>query len=450
MINKQLVDFIKQQLQKGITREVISKELLVGDWTLQDIDEGFKSINIINKTSISTPPPTQSSVSIKASIPSPVTTPILDPDSIPFLSKAPIQTSIPTIVSNFHTTSNRPMSSIENHNHTVRNVFLTIMGLFLLAGLMFGYFFRDEIPVIKDLIKNKNSTINEINQNQNTQLQIQDEQGEVQPEIQPEQKPEAITDGTNQEDKLIIKNDDNKVVEMDNGPINCGKDMTCFMDAIKNCSKAYVEETKIMDFFGMVQTTKIISTLDGFDSSKKCLYSTYILDASLDYSTEMIAQAKASGVTEENLDLQLKKSSESVKGTIGMITKCSFTTVYLSELFIKWNKGSFSSSDMDPGNCTISGGTLPLSSTTIYLSSTQKEMLSSGLKFNYINITKDTAKLMITQISTGKTQTVDFIPNKEIIVFDTTITLIVITEENYTLNGEIIKYLEAEIEIKDK
>ena len=43
MINQQLLDFIKQQLQVGLTKEKISSDLLTNGWTLQDIEEGFRA-----------------------------------------------------------------------------------------------------------------------------------------------------------------------------------------------------------------------------------------------------------------------------------------------------------------------------------------------------------------------------------------------------------------------
>lgn len=45
MINQQLLDFIKQQLLKGVDKETIKKELLEGGWAQVDIDEGFNIVN---------------------------------------------------------------------------------------------------------------------------------------------------------------------------------------------------------------------------------------------------------------------------------------------------------------------------------------------------------------------------------------------------------------------
>jgi uncharacterized RDD family membrane protein YckC len=43
MINQQLLDFIKSQLQLGLSKETITKELLTNSWTMQDIEEGFNA-----------------------------------------------------------------------------------------------------------------------------------------------------------------------------------------------------------------------------------------------------------------------------------------------------------------------------------------------------------------------------------------------------------------------
>lgn len=44
MINQQLVNFIRQQLHAGSTKEKITEDLLSGDWNEQDIEEGFEAI----------------------------------------------------------------------------------------------------------------------------------------------------------------------------------------------------------------------------------------------------------------------------------------------------------------------------------------------------------------------------------------------------------------------
>ena len=44
MINQQIIDFIKGQLSKGLTKGKITSDLLASGWTAQDVEEGFKEI----------------------------------------------------------------------------------------------------------------------------------------------------------------------------------------------------------------------------------------------------------------------------------------------------------------------------------------------------------------------------------------------------------------------
>ncbi len=44
MKNQELVDFIKQQLEKGLTKEIITNQFLSSNWTLQEVEQGFKVI----------------------------------------------------------------------------------------------------------------------------------------------------------------------------------------------------------------------------------------------------------------------------------------------------------------------------------------------------------------------------------------------------------------------
>lgn len=46
MINQPLLDYIKQQLQQGVSREQIKSSLLTNAWEAQDIDEGFNTIDV--------------------------------------------------------------------------------------------------------------------------------------------------------------------------------------------------------------------------------------------------------------------------------------------------------------------------------------------------------------------------------------------------------------------
>lgn len=48
MVNQQMLDYIKQQIQQGISREQIKSSLLTNGWQAQDIEEGFNNIDVPN------------------------------------------------------------------------------------------------------------------------------------------------------------------------------------------------------------------------------------------------------------------------------------------------------------------------------------------------------------------------------------------------------------------
>ncbi len=45
MLNQQLLDYIKQRTQQGVSQEQIKNSLIANGWPEQDIEEGFKNIN---------------------------------------------------------------------------------------------------------------------------------------------------------------------------------------------------------------------------------------------------------------------------------------------------------------------------------------------------------------------------------------------------------------------
>ena len=61
MINQQIIDFIKLQLQKNLDKETITKELLANGWSVQDIEESFSSVGNL-------PPGTSSTLNISSPV----------------------------------------------------------------------------------------------------------------------------------------------------------------------------------------------------------------------------------------------------------------------------------------------------------------------------------------------------------------------------------------------
>ena len=314
MINQQLVDFIKSELLKGADRETIKKQLLGSGWNIEDIEEGFglataKNINLTGNSS----------------------------------------TPIP------------PTIDVETYNKgkkiTILFSFITVI---IAANLIFG----DELRIIKDdLVKSikgsKTEIINQIKQVENVNTEIQQEgpatpqqnQNQNDKEIEPVQESSPVT--KIEDKKVTVVSTEKLPSSVKTGPINCGKDMSCFINNSKTCTPAFVEETTTLDLFGMYsQTNKTKMTLTGYDSSKKCGYLSEVISANVDYSSEIKSSPEYMAATEAEKKEDLAKPNESVKSTIGMVTKCSFTTAYLTDLLNKWQKGSYSSDDYKPGNCT--------------------------------------------------------------------------------------------------
>jgi len=59
MVNQQLLDYIKQQLQQGISKEQIKSSLIANGWQARDIDEAFSFVSNPASQSSTVPPPAQ-------------------------------------------------------------------------------------------------------------------------------------------------------------------------------------------------------------------------------------------------------------------------------------------------------------------------------------------------------------------------------------------------------
>lgn len=159
MINQQLTDFIKQQLQVGLTKEKISSELFANGWNTQDVEEGFKAVGI--------PIP-----------PAPIPTLTPNPAMIPTLNPTPITTQSlnPNLYSHFND-SNPTVTKVK---HSGKGLFFVILIILLLAAGASAYYFKDELiklPIIKDIFPSKEAVVSEVPvQTDNTQAVIQTEQ----------------------------------------------------------------------------------------------------------------------------------------------------------------------------------------------------------------------------------------------------------------------------------
>lgn len=130
MINQQLLDFIKKQIEQGVNRETITKELLGNGWNSEDIEEAFKvSENPISSTSF----------------------------------------------------YNNNLPPIQIKKHSKIKIFLIILIFILLIGGSFAYCFRSSLvnlPIIVKLFMNK-----EVVEIQKTQNEIETPDKEINNEL---------------------------------------------------------------------------------------------------------------------------------------------------------------------------------------------------------------------------------------------------------------------------
>jgi hypothetical protein len=119
MTNQQLLDFIRQQLSKGVTKEKITSDLLVNGWTAQDIQEGFSAI------------------------PTPA-----------FPVSNPLNAYTPPAYNN----ASSFITPVQKKSHSGSRIFLIVLVLFLLAGGASAYYFKGDLmnlPIVKDIFPTK-------------------------------------------------------------------------------------------------------------------------------------------------------------------------------------------------------------------------------------------------------------------------------------------------------
>jgi hypothetical protein len=163
MINQELFDFVKQQNQSGIAKEVIVKELLSSGWTMQDINDAFNAITIPKPSEpagINIPKNSEAGVSANSSANSFASlNPNIKTNHASAAQPAVDLSKTQNIVSEHNTFM--PYSSkniipplVKEKKHSGRKVFSTILILLIILILGIGayaYFFRESfknLPII--------------------------------------------------------------------------------------------------------------------------------------------------------------------------------------------------------------------------------------------------------------------------------------------------------------
>lgn len=201
MINQQLLDFIKEQLQKGISKEIITKELLSNGWGMQDIEEGFNALSNLSSVVPNT------------------------------LNVSP-----------------------QIKNHPGRNIFLVVLLLFLVGASASAFYFRNELPILKDLVKSDANTVEGLNQNQTDQVSLEKTQLQQPKTLFATEAPSGQDSLIKKEDTVANKITTTKTVENQKKDdlidihtkievtqnVDCGSD-DCFQQKFSSCQQSVLK-----------------------------------------------------------------------------------------------------------------------------------------------------------------------------------------------------------------
>jgi hypothetical protein len=215
-------------------------------------------------------------------------------------------------------------------------------------------------------------------------------------------------------------------------PIVCvNNDLSCFISVAQKCSPSQVEWSMSLNLFGFIETTQSHLAVSG-GSVGACLFSERLDGANVTIASATMAQAEAQGTTAAQIQQQIAQSNAQAQQSIGTVTKCIFTTSYLTQVLTKWSQGSGSSNDLPTSKCTTTesaANTAQAAKTTVYLRAGETIGLS-GIEFKVGSLTASQLGVTITDMATSQSQAEVFAVGTPITVFGHVITLTAITEAN--------------------
>ena len=134
------------------------------------------------------------------------------------------------------------------------------------------------------------------------------------------------------------------------GPIDCGTDFDCFIEASEDCKLAKVEHTAVINLFGVEQTGIFDYELKGKEADN-CIFYLKSREMDIKFSDEVVQQMLASGATQEEIDGQEQILNEQVDVFEGLDGTCKFNTAELASMLRRWSEGSYSTSDLEDAEC---------------------------------------------------------------------------------------------------
>ncbi|MBU1204459.1 MAG: hypothetical protein KKE93_00950 [Nanoarchaeota archaeon] len=146
--------------------------------------------------------------------------------------------------------------------------------------------------------------------------------------------------------KKISQEDNNKVDEID-----CNEDFDCFVDASEDCNPAKLKHSLTLNLFGVEQTTSKTYKILGTESDK-CIF--FLRTDSIDLNFPEDAEVSQEAIDEQK---EMYDALEDREGT------CKFETKDLTDMLKRWKQGNFDSGEISCGfksdgktECTTKGG----------------------------------------------------------------------------------------------
>jgi hypothetical protein len=135
--------------------------------------------------------------------------------------------------------------------------------------------------------------------------------------------------------------------------INCGtsSSYSCFINASKTCHPAVWNYSAEVSLLGVISTSIIHYEIKGYSSDAKCIYYEKRLAGSLVYTDAFVNNLLQQGYTTAQVNKMQQDAQYQMSSFNGAEKICKFNRVDLTNLFIKWQDGSFSTSDYNNAEC---------------------------------------------------------------------------------------------------
>ncbi len=135
--------------------------------------------------------------------------------------------------------------------------------------------------------------------------------------------------------------------------LNCGAtaNYSCFINASKTCRLAKWTLSQQINAFGVLSYSTRYFEIKGNSSDGRCIYYEKYISGGLDYTDVLVHDLLQEGYTLEQVNKMEESAKYEMSSIVGTENICKFNRAHLTELLIKWQSGSFSTSDYDNAEC---------------------------------------------------------------------------------------------------